>query len=1201
MSAEKGSSNLLSVPNLDQKAEGANGHQRVVSLIGPEEMQRPSTGQDEPVSPVSPVEDADVEDKHPEDQTAPEQAMEESPTTPKASQQPQSTSQAEEEIDHDRESTDSWERDSSEVDNESGPDGLGPSGTSVEAENVQPDRTDLTPVVASGKATTTSDSQEIIDEASSNEQTDAERMPATADHGGIALSERATQDEAEPSARDDDHVSLTFEEPVEDEYLNQEPELSNVARQMEMKNEVAGSPTDELYERPPTPPQRPVMTVTTAEGEKDEQEDDDDTPTNANTLGPSQSTTARSMPSVSSVGKSEQDEDNKDMLGPSQSTAARSMPSVSSMGHEDGVSSAGDENVDPARPAVSPIPPSFMDREYKAPDPNRERPMSFVPLPRDPSGRPPQEEITVRTPRAGEPEAQRWEPSPPQQADSGEKTPEAGARPSPLQDVTKRSPEQPSPGPRNTHGDQLGQRGVAEEQDEQGGYFRGVPNLRRTSGQGLSPPAFQPRLGDPRKMGPGQLPVMPPGSQSPAGPRAPQNKNGPGLLQPAYPAHTASHQSVETQNAVTDKKKRSSGLLSAFKRPPSTGAESTFSRGTSILAQATDSPTRAQYLQNPDASVGVIPPASPAEDGKKQKLSKKDLSKLQRSSTTQAQDSGKKKRFSALGSIFGRSGTTGHTPKAKLEKKNQPTQTMVHHLPPNAAPSAFESMQQYQIQRSSRDRDLPPLPREAHASQRRQFTGTPPPPGGYYAPANAPASGIPTDNPSRQYGPGVVNYAHLSQQQAIEQRQREIDARNRSLSVTSGRTPFRGRDASDSSAHLSPQISAGASPMDYRSQSLGAMSSVSSISSSRRESAPSPYGPGPGPPYPPGHAPRMGSITESHQERPWAIFLPVAEQEDDSEVEAAEIMRAASARWQRPSATESDEPLLTTSPSQRQATSGATQTRWREVDAEELYGLQAQEIARQQAAEQEHQLLGTMPQYRYHHSRQPTQQLLLQQREQYEYWQQLHRQKQLQEQAQRLAYAEAQARAEQQRQQQQQPALPPEQLRYREQEQARHTPPAADANPAIPPLPQAPIAMHQPQPQRMPYSSAGARPGVPGVVGDPRLEESFRSGSRDRNVGVVGAAEESVADETARAEEEPETKLHVVNDTVPEEEGGAVEEEANEEEEGEGEQTGDETEEEIPPPSRDSEAHSSEHSDDMPQMKAVSYPGDEWMPRWDID
>lgn len=338
--------------------------------------------------------------------------------------------------------------------------------------------------------------------------------------------------------------------------------------------------------------------------------------------------------------------------------------------------------------------------------------------------------------------------------------------------------------------------------------------------------------------------------------------------------------------------------------------------------------------------------------------------------------------------------------------------------------------------------------------------------------------------------------------------------------------------------------------------------------------------------------------------------------------------------------------------------------RWREVDALELYDLQAQEFARQQAAEeqqqQQQQQTGTMSHQRsgHHHARQPTSQLLLQQREQYEYWQNLHRQKQLQEQAQRLAYTDTQARAESSEaqaqvqaqapyQQQQQPLAPPtpEQLTREREERARHTPPAADANPAIPPLPQAPIAMHQPQPQRtmqVPYTSgpaAGASVVAEGRAVDPRLEESFRSGSRNRAVVPVagGAKEEGDAEgekvgDGRRGEErerevvqEEVPNLHVVNVTPGAEEGtqpksepeqeekSEEEEEETEPSEGEGEfrirlrvedhpQPIDEEEEELqPPPSRHSEAQESEHSDDVPKMKAVSYPGDEWTPRWDIE
>jgi len=1209
---------LPSLPSGPNVGESNNVQQRIINLLGPPEVQGAAAEPNEAVSPVSSVEDESTADSQAKD----------TPTTPKASDQQrlngeQAKSKSDNKEAGDQASKEAWQNGSAGIIAPEWHAGNGnQTGISAMSALVNPEILVETPAASANKATTSSDDKtKPIGEAAANIPIDAERMPSSPAHGGIAISDSAARKETEPTDQSQSNASAKEIPPIPITLLNQQGAFSKAVGPMEMKVEPPGSPSDELYEQPPQLPQNPVMTVTSVEGEKNERHDidddrlNDDKPTKESTLVASRSTGGRSMPSVSSISKSEQDDDqlaDNTLLGPSHSTAARSVPSVSSMGREDQVSSIGDENTDVAPPSVSPVPPSFAERQYRGPDPSKERPMSFVELPRDPSGRPPQEEISVRSPRRGDLDQDQWLPSPPLEPGSEQRGSDSGAMPSPVHDTMDRTPAGIPP-VKHAHKEPWSLKPGEERR------FIGGVQLRRLSGQGISPPASQPR-GDSRVMGQGKPPSLSVEGQPPTGSRGPHNRVGQ-VPSPIHVTRNASHQSVESPDGSSDKKKRTSAFLGAFKRPSSAGAESTFSKhtATSILAQASESPTRTQYLQDPSAPIGTIPPPS-SEDPRKSKGSKKEASVVQRSSTNQ--DSGKKKRFSALGSIFGRSSSnTGNTTKTKLEKKAP--QNMLQ-SPSKSSPSAFESMQQYQLQQS-RNRDLPPLPRDALAPQPGKFGG-PQLAGGYYAPESfnrPPASGIPTNNPSRQYGPGVVNYARLSQQQALEERQRQIDARNRSLSATGVPT---GRHTSDSSTRLSPQISAGASPQDLRAESLAGLSSVSSISS-RRESAPSLYGPGAV--HPADRGPRMGSISE-HQERPWAISLPATEH-DDTETEATEIMRAASARWQQPSDT--NEVWLTSSPSQRQASGGAN---WREVDAEELYNIRAQEMARQQLeeeqamedqiAEQMQQQIAGPPTYGYQHSRQPATQLLLQQREQFEYWQRLHRQKQLAEQAQRLAYADVQAHAEQhvrshfpgaapsptrathlgalaQPQEQAQPPLdappdaygvfPPSDIRP----PAAPTFPAADARPAIPPLPQAPIAMHAPRPQRsspLPYASHGASPTDSTLRGAAADADSGMLAPAAPALHVVNADGEELGDgadtptlgqgEAAAASDAPRPTPRSSSSA------GLPIQRPDEDEDAE------EDEDEDRPASTQSS-----DSDEMPQMKAVSYPGDEWMPRWDID
>ncbi|KAF2436381.1 hypothetical protein EJ08DRAFT_144837 [Tothia fuscella] len=719
-------------------------------------------------------------------------------------------------------------------------------------------------------------------------------------------------------------------------------------------------------------PLGPTMTVTEPEHELP-MASQDEVEARGETVGPALSVGGRSI--------RDEDVTGKDNMNSSLSVGGRSMPSVSSLGRDNDISDT-QSPVSQDR-SVSPIKGSFENREYHPPNPNGERPMSFVPLPRDPSGLPQQEIIsTTKHPiETGSPETpQRSRRNSYTRSSPSPGTPRRRSRqlslhmdevresqdlydpPSP---VTSRHPQ--SQAPQRELSLNQGSNGGAEYQRES--LTAPVPGIspvhegqqseseeRRPSSIQESPPRAYGQMDIPSSDSPPEqehereVPQSHPGQddaqQPPPHPALAAPASSPvalpgsepkkaGMLQKIKGFASSNHasesqsgntarlqqqqqpqkqppppppelrlssmtSSVGSQNTSMskDKKKRSSGILSSFKRPASSGAESHLT-GASVDAagmkgQANESPTQRQTPQNVASTIPPMPTEAPQERMASLKVQNAHLP--QRATTHTGEQSSMKKRFSALGSLFGRSGTTGHTPKQSKHNKNAPRSTLIHHVPPNPNPTAFTQRQQQHQGGSlnSKQQDM----RRAQWLQDPEQSGVHPPLGGYYAPGNS------QDNPQFGHGQGTAGFAAIAAQQGRNKSASSATSSNakdkRSGSNSSVPWPFKRHGSSNSSGHLSPQVSA-QSPLDrIRTDSLGPPS-ISPVST-RRDSSPGQagYGRAPPPRLPSG---RMGSISEQgfpgqHQERPWALTLPGAE-EDDRDITRQEIFHAASARWQR--------------------------------------------------------------------------------------------------------------------------------------------------------------------------------------------------------------------------------------------------------------------------------------------------------------
>ncbi|KAF1814650.1 hypothetical protein P152DRAFT_282650 [Eremomyces bilateralis CBS 781.70] len=578
-------------------------------------------------------------------------------------------------------------------------------------------------------------------------------------------------------------------------------------------------------------------------------------------------------------------------------------------------------DVSGSEPPVSPVRTSFMERDYHPPAPSRERPMSFVHLPR--TGGVPQDVITV-SPRHGlqaisdsvsEHSPPKHEPPKPSFT-SPKRSSQHGPNLATSPPKQHQSPQGPqistipilTPPAGRDMGETIPPAGQAHGKPVQGRPNHGVnpPNLQLPAQrspedirrQTFSPPTIDPRQHSSEYRLPGVGPPAPSKSEplvqksrfggqlfksksalktppaAPPQPVTPQRIN-PELVSPPsnrQPSYQSTITSDDGQEEEAQKKLRKSGIINPFNnRPLSVDADSVLSKADSTQGQAGDSPTRTISQQ----IIGGIPP--PVE--KPKPTDAKSGKKLQRSSSSLGPDPPKKKRFSALGSFFGRS-------ESKMTKKGGPA--IIGPGP------AYQDMRSYQSnpqrgQSSSSNRTMslphsmpPPI---------LEDPGMPPPLGGYYAP--------PTWSPDQ----GLGRVDPTGQQQPVAERTQSLTSNTQQHLPYAGPAPIR------NSPPVPPGYGPGAVP--YGPQSVSSISPDSRASLGPRTPSGGPFfynangspaqggmppmdprqGPAPGnqrwsnaamPPYI-----RMGSINETpgqHQERPWNISLPSSVEESEDEM-----------------------------------------------------------------------------------------------------------------------------------------------------------------------------------------------------------------------------------------------------------------------------------------------------------------------------
>ena len=272
----------------------------------------------------------------------------------------------------------------------------------------------------------------------------------------------------------------------------------------------------------------------------------------------------------------------------------------------------------------------------------------------------------------------------------------------------------------------------------------------------------------------------------------------------------------ENYDEPETKSKRRSSIFRSFNKPQSqdSSRSSTRQNGPGSRDDLLQTISPAAYTLQNNALVNNEVPDH--DDKKKSK-------KLQRAVTANApQDAGKKKGFSRLSGLFGRSGTTGSKPSGplqapekqpKLQKAQQvqqphqqqpqqqqtPRQQMVSPPPTQdqrqQMPSSQQIAQQYREQRQQSHPPQVPQPQQqqrksgqrwstlsnypTNAGQQRQqvaparqmsvptqsFAGQPPPVGGYYAPQNSPP---PTSERPPQQSPDFLGGRRLSEQRLAE-------------------------------------------------------------------------------------------------------------------------------------------------------------------------------------------------------------------------------------------------------------------------------------------------------------------------------------------------------------------------------------------------------------------------------------------------
>lgn len=836
---------------------------------------------------------------------------------------------------------------------------------------------------------------------------------------------------------------------------------------------------------------------------------------------------------------------------PSLEVLPRSMPSISSMGQEDARSSANHSPIGQERP-VSPVKsPAFETRVYNPPRPELERPMSFIPLERDPSGLPVQELISTAkhpldldTQVAQSEEQQRTPPSGgirrmSRQFDNPQSTSPSGLRrmsrkfdeqgdASPkgrrksrqlsltmeaIQNATTPVSEQPStirPLSMAVSESRPASRSLSMELEDpyrpvqlydrpssgastnfppptnfqtlvNSNLRHGAPDVRH-QGTGLQEVPVKLASIDPIKKQGLLQKLKKKASPAPANPQLEMQgplprRNGVQEVAPVETQRLVSLQSVtstvESEEAQSrkDKKKRSS-FLSGLQRPVSGEVNPSISGESSPVQTHQPSPAQLQFTQS------IIPPSPQNSQKTTESKSKKD--KLPHRALTHAgQEMPGKKRFSGLGSLFGRAITTGHAPNtSKKLSKEQPKGTIFHRVPDSPANRAFQEQQKVQaaqwqsVTQGQHPQDLPLSPNQIVG-----HSGQPPPAVGYYAPVSIPP---PSD---RNFGSstGVAGYDAISAQQNLP----PVSSHVNSTSQGGGRAGSTGsatrwlsfgrKESTGSGTLLSPQISAG-SPMEQyqRHNSGGSISSVST----RQDSSPGQLQ---------GRPPRgfrMGNINETpgqHQERPWALKIPNEQEDDgDREIMRQEIYHAASQRWQRGSdgqmhAVPADPPLG--SP-EYPGSPPPTSTSHPQPQAQQQYQPPANHAHSYPPPQVSHSVPPEVPIYR------PTGSPAKSPHASREY---------------QPVGAVGQY----------QPVGIPGEYRRVGYNPLAYPPPTAPDEPQIPPLPQTRLQLMQPQPKRLFYNSSPVAPAAPmfqQTLEDPQLDPSFSSRSNVVATGVLATS-----------------------------------------------------------------------------------------------
>ncbi|KAF2110229.1 hypothetical protein BDV96DRAFT_584596 [Lophiotrema nucula] len=209
-----------------------------------------------------------------------------------------------------------------------------------------------------------------------------------------------------------------------------------------------------------------------------------------------------------------------------------------------------------------------------------------------------------------------------------------------------------------------------------------------------------------------------PAAQQPTKP--PNDRINPTLTAPEDPNRSTSYQSslgdLPTDQVAAKKKERKTSVFGSLSnRPQSVGTESHISQD-STRVQAADSRLDLRYPASPAPFKGIPPhqppPGAPASQGQPQP---------HRASTSAVPESSKKKRFSAISSLFSRSSSTDAVVSSKppkLSKEVKKAQKAQRH---KAAPTIQPPPAQ-QWPQNPQFRQQPPLgPLQAHAA--RPFPG----------------------------------------------------------------------------------------------------------------------------------------------------------------------------------------------------------------------------------------------------------------------------------------------------------------------------------------------------------------------------------------------------------------------------------------------------------------------------------------------